>query len=167
MSVREMFGELPDGMSFWHPAALISTWFGAGLMPIGPGTWGSAAALPLGFALMWLGGPIALAVAIVCVTAAGWWAAGKFVKALNAQDPPEIVVDEVVAQWLVLTITPLSWWGYLAAFLVFRAFDTVKPWPIHLIDQHVDGAAGVMLDDLAAGAAAFVAMGLLVWMGFV
>lgn len=165
--MRALFGELPDGMSFWHPAALISTWFGAGLMPIGPGTWGSAASLPFGFLLMWLGGQTALIVGIVVVTAIGWWAAGVFVKALNAQDPPEIVVDEVVAQWLVLTITPMTWWGYFAAFLVFRFFDTLKPWPIYLIDQNVDGAAGVMLDDLAAGAVAFLAMAALVWMGVV
>lgn len=165
--MRDMFGELPDGMSFWNPVALISTWFGTGLLPIGPGTWGSAAALPFGFLLMWLGGPWALLLAIVAVTAIGWWAAGEFVKGLNVQDPPEIVVDEVVSQWLVLTIVPLTLWGYVAAFLVFRIFDTVKPWPISWIDGHVDGAAGVMLDDLAAGAYAFAAMAGLIWLGVV
>jgi phosphatidylglycerophosphatase A len=162
-----MFGELPDGMSFWNPVALISTWFGTGLLPIGPGTWGSAAALPFGFVLMWLGGPWALIFAILAVTAIGWWAAGHFVKGLNVQDPPEIVVDEVVSQWLVLTIVPLTLWGYFAAFLVFRVFDTIKPWPIGWIDGNVDGAAGVMLDDLAAGAYAFVAMAALIWLGVV
>jgi phosphatidylglycerophosphatase A len=165
--MRELFGELPEGMSFWHPAALISTWFGAGLLPIGPGTWGSAAALPIGFILMWLGGPWALGIAILGVTIIGWWAAGEFVKALNAQDPPEIVVDEVVSQWLVLMIAPLTWWGYLAAFLIFRVFDTAKPWPIGWIDHNVDGAAGVMLDDFTAGAYAFATMALLVWIGVV
>jgi phosphatidylglycerophosphatase A len=165
--MRELFGELPDGMSFWHPAALISTWFGAGLMPIGPGTWGSAAALPFGFLMMWLGGPWLLVAGIVVITAAGWWAAGVFVKGLNAEDPPEIVVDEVVSQWLVLTITPLTWWGYLAAFLIFRIFDTIKPWPINLIDQNVTGAAGVMLDDLAAGALAFATMAAFLWAGWI
>jgi phosphatidylglycerophosphatase A len=165
--MRELFGELPEGMSFWHPAALISTWFGAGLLPIGPGTWGSAAALPIGFILMWLGGPWALGIAILGVTIIGWWAAGEFVKALNAQDPPEIVVDEVVSQWLVLMIAPLTWWGYLAAFLIFRVFDTVKPWPIGWIDRNVDGAAGVMLDDFTAGAYAFATMALFVWIGVV
>jgi phosphatidylglycerophosphatase A len=165
--MRDLFGELPDGMSFWNPVALISTWFGAGLMPIGPGTWGSAAALPFGFLLMWLGGPWALGAAILGVTIIGWWAAAEFVKALNAQDPPEIVVDEVISQWLVLTITPMTWWGYLAAFLVFRIFDTAKPWPIGWIDRNVDGAAGVMLDDFAAGAYAFVMMAILIWLGWV
>lgn len=165
--MREMFGELPDGMSFWHPAALIGTWFGAGLLPIGPGTWGSAAALPFGWFLMWLGGPWTLGAAIIIVTAAGWWASAELIKGLNAQDPPEIVVDEVVSQWLVLLITPVTWWGYLAAFLVFRFFDTIKPWPISWIDANVEGAAGVMLDDLAAGAFAFVAMAVLIWAGLV
>lgn len=165
--MRDLFGELPDGMSFWNPVALISTWFGAGLMPIGPGTWGSAAALPFGFVLMWLGGPWALGAAILGVTIIGWWAAGEFVKALNAQDPPEIVVDEVISQWLVLIITPMTWWGYLLAFLVFRVFDTAKPWPIGWIDRNVDGAAGVMLDDFAAGAYAFATMAALIWLGWV
>lgn len=165
--MRALFGELPDGMSFWHPAALISTWFGAGLLPIGPGTWGSAAALPFGFVIMAWGGPWALGVAIVLVTAAGWWAAGEFVKALNAQDPPEVVVDEVVSQWLVLMITPMTWWGYLAAFLVFRFFDTFKPWPASWVDQNIDGAGGVMLDDFIAGAYAFLVVAVLLWMGVI
>ncbi len=156
--MRNIFGELPETLPFWHPAVLIATWFGAGLLPIGPGTWGSAAALPFGWALMVLGGPMLLAVAIAVVFAAGWWAADVFVRELKADDPPEVVVDEVVAQWLVLTITPLTIEGYLSAFLLFRFFDTFKILPASWIDEQVSGAAGVMLDDFVAGLFAFAGM---------
>jgi phosphatidylglycerophosphatase A len=165
--MRDFFGELPEELGFWHPASLIATWFGAGLLPIGPGTWGSAAALPFGFVLIWSGGVWALAAAIVVVTALGWWASARFVAALNAQDPPEVVVDEVVSQWLVLLVTPLTWWGYLAAFVLFRIFDTTKLWPANWIDANMEGASGVMLDDLTAGLYAAAAMTALVWIGAV
>jgi phosphatidylglycerophosphatase A len=165
--MRDLFGELPESLGFWHPASLIATWFGAGLLPIGPGTWGSAAALPFGFALMWWGGVWALASAIVVVSVLGWWASARFVAALNAEDPPEIVVDEVVAQWLVLLATPLTWWGYFVAFALFRIFDTSKVWPANWIDAHMEGANGVMLDDLTAGVYAMAVMAALVWMGVV
>jgi phosphatidylglycerophosphatase A len=164
--MRQIFGELPEGMSFWHPAALIATWFGAGLLPVGPGTWGSAAALLWAWAILAFGGPWALALATVCVFAAGLWAAGVFAKALNAEDPPEIVVDEVCAQWLVLLVTPPTLLGFLAAFAVFRIFDTAKVWPANWADRTLHGPAGIMLDDAIAGLYAALAMTFLVEGGF-
>ena len=70
--------------------------------------------------------------------------------ASGSEDPGFIVVDEVAAQWLVLVAAPLDWRAYLAAFLLFRAFDIVKPWPVRAIERRVAGGVGIMLDDVAA-----------------
>ena len=66
-----------------------------------------------------------------------------------------IVIDEVVGQWLTL-LPALFYWNLnplaiAVAFLLFRLFDVTKPWPISYIDKHVDGALGVMGDDILAG----------------
>ena len=55
-------GRLPEGLSFWHPLALLCTWFGSGLLPKVPGTWGSAAALPFAAAIHWTWGGVGLAI---------------------------------------------------------------------------------------------------------
>jgi len=65
-------------------------------------------------------------------------------------DPGFIVIDEVAAQWMVLVATPLDWRLYIAAFLLFRVFDIVKPWPVRAIERRVAGGLGIMLDDVAA-----------------
>ena len=71
-------------------------------------------------------------------------------RASGHQDPQFIVVDEVAAQWLVLVAAPLDWRAYLAAFLLFRVFDIMKPWPARAIERRVAGGLGIMLDDVAA-----------------
>jgi phosphatidylglycerophosphatase A len=162
-----MFGELPPGMRLTHPAALIATWFGAGLLPIGPGTWGSAAALPFAWAILSFGGWPSLLACIVAVAVAGYWASGVMIAGYGDEDPPEIVVDEVVAQWMVLLVAPQTHFAYFIGFLIFRVCDTLKPWPASWADTHVSGAMGVMLDDLLAGAYALAIMAGLVQLGWV
>ena len=98
-----------------------------------------------------LGGWPALLVGAAIVACIGWWASDRYVKATGREDPPEIVIDEVAAQWLALAVVPVTLAGFLAAFFVFRLFDTLKPWPASWADAEVEGGAGVMLDDLFAG----------------
>ena len=68
-----------------------------------------------------------------------------------------MVIDELCGQWIALIplafFSPTENWlaDYLMAFLLFRAFDIMKPWPIRWIDRYVQGGAGVMLDDVLAG----------------
>jgi len=146
-----MRGAAPSlGLPLWHPAALIATGGGIGLLPLMPGTWGSLAALPCAWAICALAGHAALAAAALLVFALGCWAAAAVVPASGATDPGFIVVDEVAAQWLVLVAAPLDWGAYLAAFLLFRVFDITKPWPVRTIERRVTGGLGVMLDDVAA-----------------
>jgi len=143
---------LPEGRSLREPMTAIVTFGGIGLLPLAPGSWGALAALPLAWLIATAGGWPALLIAAAIASAVGWRAAERYVAATGRKDPPEIVIDEVAAQWLALTIVPLTVTGYAAAYLIFRAFDTLKPWPASWADRHVEGGAGVMLDDLFAGA---------------
>lgn len=134
-----------------EPAVLLATWFGVGRIPFAAGTWGSLAALPLGWIVQAQTGQLGLLVAAIAVALAGVWASSRICDRCEARDPGFIVIDEVAAMLLTLVGAPLTWWGYLVAFLLFRAADIVKPWPANYCDRNVHGAMGVMLDDLVAG----------------
>lgn len=136
-----------------HLAHLLAFGFGAGLMPKAPGTWGTLVAFPI-FALVRLagGGMAAGLMAAVLVFVVGVWSSGVAGRALGVADHGGIVIDEIAAFLLVLVFTPatLGWW--LIAFLLFRVFDILKPWPINWADRTIKGGFGVMFDDvLAAG----------------
>ncbi|MGH7031838.1 MAG: phosphatidylglycerophosphatase A, partial [Stellaceae bacterium] len=94
------------GVPFWHPAVVLATWFGAGLLPISPGSWGALAALPVAWAIRGLWGEPGLALAAAIVSGIGWWAAATVAAASRIEDPGAIVIDEVAAQWLVLLAAP-------------------------------------------------------------
>ncbi len=132
--------------------AVIATWFGSGRLPGAPGTWGSLAALPCGALLVWLGGWPLLLIASIAVFIIGTWASERYARQLRKKDPSEIVVDEVVGQWLVLLPWALDPFAYLLAFAAFRIFDIAKPWPVSWADRQVKGGLGIMLDDVVAGA---------------
>ncbi len=156
----------PSPLSAWHPAAVLATWFGSGLLPKAPGTWGSLAALPFAWVIVMFGGPIALAVATLVVFLVGWWAAARYVAASGQQDPGAIVIDEVAGQWLVLIAAPQDLLSYGIGFVLFRIVDITKPWPANWADRTVHGGLGVMLDDvLAAVYAALIMAGLAMWTG--
>lgn len=150
---------LPPGLSFGHPAAFLATWFGAGLMPIASGTWGSAAALPFAYAILYLGGPWWLAGAALIAFAVGVWAADVYSHHAQMGDPGAIVIDEVAAQWLTLTVAPPRLLPFALGFFLFRLFDVVKPWPANWADRSVKGGFGVMLDDVFAA----IYAGLVLW----
>ena len=140
----------------WLPSSLLATWFGAGLLPWAPGTWGSLAALPFGWLLFRYTGPLGLAAATVAVFAVGLWAAHGYERGAAVKDPGAIVIDEVAGQWLTIIaagLAPngLTVPGLLLAFLAFRIFDVAKPWPVGWADRHLKGAFGVMADDIIAG----------------
>jgi phosphatidylglycerophosphatase A len=146
------------GLPAWHPAAALATWFGIGLLPIAPGTWGSLAALPLAWAICSRWGASGLALAFLVVSALGVWAAGAVARAGKARDPGMVVIDEVAGQWLVLLAAPLGPLPWSIAFLLFRLFDIWKPWPVNWLDRHVEGGCGIMLDDIAAAVYALLAL---------
>ncbi len=133
-----------------HPACLLATWFGYGLFRPAPGTWGSLAALPFAWIIVYSGGPVALALATIAVFALGCWAGGVYERASGGKDPGVVVIDEVAGQWLVLIAAPLDPWYYLAGFVLFRICDILKPWPASWADRNVTGGLGIMLDDVLA-----------------
>ncbi len=141
---------LPAGLGFGHPAVLLGTWFGVGLLPRAPGTWGSLAALPFAWGLRQGLGTPGLAIAAVVLFAAGVWAAGVYVRHSGREDPGAVVIDEVVGQWLVLLVVPPDAFLYAVGFVLFRIADIAKPWPVSWADRSLKGGLGVMLDDVLA-----------------
>ena len=136
---------------------LIATFFYIGYMRPAPGTWGSLAALLVGFVLIEASGAIGLTIAIIVSCILGWWATAAETKGKEDHDPSEIVIDEVAGQWIA--ILPLAvWpqpfeianWYWLLALGGFRLFDITKPGLVGWADRQV-GPLGVMLDDIIAG----------------
>ena len=143
-------------LSRWSPAFLLATWGGVGLLPRAPGTWGSLAALPVGWVIWWAAGPIGLLIASIAVFIAGIPACSRVAEDLGTEDPGRCVVDEVAGQWLTLALafllgapSTLAIWAL--GFVMFRLFDILKPWPASWADRSVHGGLGVMLDDMIAG----------------
>jgi phosphatidylglycerophosphatase A len=153
-----MSSRLPPGMPWHHPIALLSPWFGSGLIPFASGTWGSLAALPFAAAIAWAFGPTALIPAALLVFVIGIWASQRFAQALGKDDPSPVVIDEVAGQFLTLSIVPIDPLLYLLGFLIFRAADIWKPFPANWADQKLEGGLGIMLDDLIAGAYSAIAL---------
>lgn len=141
---------LPASLRLSDPAAFIATWFGAGLLPKAPGTWGSLAALPPAWLIFHYGGAEALVIGAFVAFVLGTWAAGVYAKAQGKPDPSQVVIDEVAALWLILATVPPAAVAWIGAFLCFRVFDIVKPWPVGLADRKVKGGFGIMLDDIVA-----------------
>jgi phosphatidylglycerophosphatase A len=133
-----------------RPAHLIAFGFGAGLVPVAPGTWGTLLAFPL----FWLLYPRLEAAAFLAAVAVlfglGVWACGATGRALGVADHGGMVWDETVAFLLVLFFTPAVLYWQALAFLVFRLFDILKPPPIRHYDRTLKNGFGVMFDDLIA-----------------
>ena len=154
-------------------AHLVGTVFYIGHLRPAPGTWGSLAALPAAWAVHSLFGFPGLAVATMLAFGAGWWSCLQITHDQDNKDPSEVVVDEVVGQWIaVLPLSQAAWSmdldilqlypGWIGAFVLFRLFDIWKPGPVGWADRRGDGL-GIMLDDVIAGV--FAAIGVVVLAG--
>lgn len=133
-----------------HPAHLIACGFGSGLAPVAPGTFGTLFAW-LTFPLFqpWFSDAQLLAILAACFIG-GALAAQRTGADLGVIDHGSIVWDEIVPFWLVLVFCPPGLFWQLAAFLLFRLFDIVKPQPARYFDEQVKNGFGVMCDDLVA-----------------
>ena len=124
---------------------------GSGFAPKAPGTFGSLAAVLIWWVAL---GSLPLStqlLVIVATTALGTWLTHRVQARYQVSDPGAIVVDEFAGQWIALLFAPMTLWGMLAGFALFRLFDVWKPWPVGALEKGVPGALGVMVDDLAAG----------------
>jgi phosphatidylglycerophosphatase A len=149
-------------------ATLVATFFGAGRMKPGPGTWGSAAAALIWFGLArWIPAawqPAALAALAAVAVVLGIPAATLVARASRAKDPQFVVIDEVAGQWITLLFAPVAWKTVLAGFILFRGFDMVKPPPVRQLERLPEGT-GIVVDDVAAGIYALVVLQLLIHFG--
>jgi phosphatidylglycerophosphatase A len=159
-----------QGSSLGGPrwARLIATFFGVGRLRPGPGSWASAATVLLWaagahFVPLSLRGPLAIALAVL-ITLIGIPAATQVSRAAALKDPQFVVIDEVAGQLIALIAVPLSWKSLVAGFILFRAFDIIKPPPVRQLEALPKGV-GIMLDDVAAGICALVVVHLLLHFG--
>ena len=140
---------------------LIATVFYIGYLRPAPGTWGSFVALPIAWVIIQLSGFLGLVIAALIIFALGIWATKVETAGRDNHDPSEIVIDEVVGQWVALLpvaygagmmgVDVLALWpGWIMAFVLFRLFDITKPWLVGWADRR-DDVLGVMLDDVIAG----------------
>jgi phosphatidylglycerophosphatase A len=131
----------------WTYAATV---FGIGRSPFMPGTVASAIALPVAWIVLKYLGPVALFSLSFAVAAIGTWACDVYVRATEETDPSECVIDEVAGQFLACALAPLSLYGFILAFALFRLFDISKLWPISEAEK-LRGGLGIVADDMVAG----------------
>jgi phosphatidylglycerophosphatase A len=140
---------------------IIATAFGAGYAPLAPGTFGSAVGVLLWLVLpnlLWLQ---AISIGLVCV--GGAWSGFVAERHFNRRDPGQVVVDEVAGMMMTLLLNPVLGFGWmLVAFVLFRAADIVKPFPVNRLER-LPGGIGIMADDIMAGVYANLALRLAMW----
>jgi phosphatidylglycerophosphatase A len=166
--------------------ALAIATCGVGYLPLAPGTWGSLVgigvyALVRGAAMtLFFGagagrnfnllhvyyGVIAIElVAVFAISLAGTWAASRTEKLSGKKDPGKVVIDEVAGQFIALIPVPFvletAWWTAILAFILFRFFDIVKPYPARRLES-LEAGLGIMADDIVAGVYAAIVVALAV-----
>lgn len=143
------------------PAAAISTLCGLGRMRPAPGTVASLVTAIAAFGIAALDGRVLILLLGIFAAALGGWAAENYVRESGVSDPSECVIDEVAGQFLACAFAPRTLLGFTLAFLLFRALDIFKPWPIYLAER-LPGGFGVVADDVVAGVIAGVIIVILV-----
>ncbi len=140
--------------SIWrNPIHFLACACGVGTMPLMPGTYATAATIPLYFMLMKL--PLAgyIVITLILIIFAGW-ATHITNRDFATHDHPATASDEVIGFLVTMIALPATWYYILLGFILFRLFDIWKPGPIGWIDRHVHGGFGVVLDDVVAAVVA-------------
>jgi phosphatidylglycerophosphatase A len=170
--------------------ALAIATCGVGYLPLAPGTWGSLVGIGLYLLVravsmkLFFGvapqhhfnllhvyyGVIAFELVVILLVAlAGTWAASRTEKLSARKDPGKVVIDEVVGQFIALIPVPFvfgtAWWTAILAFILFRFFDIVKPYPARKFES-LHGGLGIMADDVVAGVYAGIAVAIAVVVGW-
>ena len=145
---------------------------GSGLPKRAAGTWGTVGGLVVAIPMLWLGFWGFLAVTVMGALV-GSYICGKTSDLMGVHDDPHIVWDEWVGMWV--SLLPILWLHfyddgllqghqlsllllYFAAFVAFRFFDILKPFPIKWVDKNVSGGFGILIDDILAGLMAGVVL---------
>jgi len=144
-------------LSLKNPIHFLALGFGSGLAPKAPGTFGTLAALPLYFLMMNLSLPVFIALTLV-ITVVGFWICDIAARDMQVHDHGAIVWDEVAGMLITMIAAPVGLLPLVVGFALFRFFDIIKPWPIKLLDRHVEGGFGIMIDDVLAGVFAAICL---------
>ena len=128
----------------------FATGFFVGKAPFAPGTFGTVLGIPLCFLLTKIGFFRAVLFTTIFVMAA-IWASHRAQQILKQNDPACIVIDEISGLMITMLGLPLNAVSILLGFIVFRAFDIIKPFPISYLEKKISGGTGIVLDDVAAG----------------
>jgi phosphatidylglycerophosphatase A len=131
--------------------------FGSGLLPKMPGTWGTAIAIPLVYILSFVPLTVYLGFTVVYFIL-GTWLSEKLSNELGIHDYGGVNCDEVVGFLVLMLPFPCELPYLLTAFILFRFFDIIKPFPISWIDRHVLGGFGMMFDDIVAAGMSMLLM---------
>jgi phosphatidylglycerophosphatase A len=134
-------------------ATILATWFGCGCAPFAPGTFGSLGALAPAILLARAGWrPLYFAALAVAALPVAVWSAGRTAKILGKKDPQQVVIDEVIGQWIALggAASLHRWPVWVAAFALFRVMDIWKPAPVRQLER-LPGGYGIVADDVMAG----------------
>ena len=135
----------------------LATWGYLGKSPYAPGTVGTVGAIPVVVGMFFLP-PILYLVMAFVLTLLAIWISSAHERNLGVHDSREIVIDEVVGYVIAMTWLPHTWQSLLAAFLLFRFLDALKPYPISVLDRKIEGGFGVVMDDVAAGLVTNIAL---------
>ena len=131
-------------------AHILAVWFGCGLLPKAPGTYGTLGAIPL-YLLVRAQGPLVVAAWAVVLTGVGIWASERVARRLGGKDPQIICIDEVAGVFVTWVAAPLTTPALIAGVVLFRIFDQFKPWPARFAERRFPGGWGIVLDDVFAG----------------
>ena len=130
---------------------LLATWFGCGLSPKAPGTFGTLGAIPLCWLLFQVTTPLGYMLSTLIFSIAAIFVAHFHEATSGEHDASEVVIDEVAGYLVAMAWMPFTWSYVVAAFFIFRLFDIWKPYPISYVDRQVKGGVGAVGDDLLAG----------------
>ena len=131
------------------PYHLFATFFGIGLLKPAPGTWGSLAGVLLWYFLSFMHSYTYIILPVFILFS--WLVCFKADQESDSEDSSCIVIDEVAGMLIALSLLNHEVFMYFCAFLLFRFFDILKPWPISWVDKNIKGGLGILLDDLLAG----------------
>ena len=163
----------PPTASVWEKLIYwLGIGLGSGLPNRAAGTWGTVGGLVVAIPMLWLGFWGFLAVTVLGALV-GSYICGKTSDLMGVHDDPHIVWDEWVGMWV--SLLPILWLHfyddallqghqlsllllYFAAFVAFRFFDILKPFPIKWVDKNVSGGFGILIDDILAGLMAGVVL---------
>lgn len=140
---------IPD--SIWQdPWHFIAFGFGAGALPVAPGTFGTLVAIPFYLVLGIFQTQTYLFI-LLLLTLGSIWICGRVSKQIKVHDHQGMCLDEIIGFLFTMIAVPAKFSWILFGFLLFRFFDIYKPWPIDRIDKEIKGGAGMILDDVVAG----------------